>query len=244
MPDLEKLRLRTGQVITEDWYDDLVDILNEITFEGAVDYYGYIRKDLIPIQDLLLNLGIEGKRIKEIHAGYGYFTYSVNTEKVNADWGYFDQNVYVQGKRVIKDEDPIKISEFFDYAYRQIRDAVKDAVIQALEAEHIRAKPERVGIAVNYYAPPLADIFASDLVMNLDGRARFKITADNDVVPYVKLIPANFVDEILAALNAGNVIEKDSWYEFDFTVNKDDKINVKVYPAANVTVIVYNIPEG
>jgi len=75
MPKYDYLRLRTGQVITEDWFDDVADAIenldNAIFAYSAVDYYGYVHKTLIPDTDLLLNLGIQTRRFKEVHAGYG-----------------------------------------------------------------------------------------------------------------------------------------------------------------------------
>jgi len=43
--EIQELKLKTGDVITEDWYDKLVDILNRLAFESAVDVYGYIHRD-------------------------------------------------------------------------------------------------------------------------------------------------------------------------------------------------------
>ena len=77
MPRYEDLRLRTGEPIVETWYDTLINILEDITEKGAVDYSGYVHKDLIPDIDLALNLGIPEKRFKEIHVDKGYFSSNV-----------------------------------------------------------------------------------------------------------------------------------------------------------------------
>jgi len=60
----------------------------------------YFKYDIIPDQDNKRRLGTDARSWKEIHAHYGYFK----------------DNVYVQGKAVIKDGDPVKISEFIDLA--------------------------------------------------------------------------------------------------------------------------------
>jgi len=224
MPMFEHLKVKTGQVIRSSWANELVDSIQMVSEKGAVDYYGYVHKDLIPDKDLALNLGLENLRFKEIHAGYGNFTYELK----------------VQDKRVIKDEDPIHIATFYDYAAYQIKQAIKDALLNL----GIPPKPTRIGIKVAYPAGAFTDIFDPDLTMNYDGRARFKLSGYEDFVAYVKHIPDGFVTEIIAALNAANVIEKDTWAEFDFTVNENDKINVRVIPSTTVTVIVYNIPEA
>jgi len=67
MPTLDDLRLRTGQLITENWFDDLVDFLEQVQYDGAVSLYGYVYKSLIPYGDVLLNLGLATHRFKEIH---------------------------------------------------------------------------------------------------------------------------------------------------------------------------------
>jgi len=132
------------------------------------------------------------------------------------------------------------ISMFYDYALRQI----KDEIVNALTELDIPPKPVRLGIKVAYYAPAMADVFESDLIMNYDGKARFKLSGYEDFIAYVKHVPYGLAQEIVAALNSGMPIEGQSWAEFDFTVNKNDKVNVKVFPSATVTVIVYNIPEA
>jgi len=64
----------------------------------------HLDSDIIPDQDNIRNLGSETKSWKEVQAHYGYFK----------------DNVYVQGKVVIKDGDPIKISEFISEAKTDI----------------------------------------------------------------------------------------------------------------------------
>lgn len=106
----ESLRLQGGDIIMEDWYDDLVAYLESIEKSGAIDYSGYIHSDLIPDQDALRNMGLPNKRMKDI------YSVNVDAENINASVGNFSVNVYVNGKRVLKDEDPIHIASFFDYA--------------------------------------------------------------------------------------------------------------------------------
>jgi len=224
MPMFDHLKVRPGQVIRSSWANDLVDAIQMVAEYGAVDYYGYVHKDLIPDRDLALNLGLEDLRFKEVHAGYGYFSHDLR----------------LQGKRVLKDEDPIHIASFFDYAAQQ----VKDEIVNALTELGIPPKPHRVGVKVNYYAPAMADLFDPDLVMNYDGKARFKLSGYEDFIAYIKHVPYGLAQEIVAALNSAMPIEGRTWAEFDFTVNQNDKVNVKVYPSTTVTVIVYNIPEA
>lgn len=224
MPMFNHLKVKPGQVIRASWANDLVDAIQSVAEKGAVDYYGYVHKDLIPERDLALNLGMDDLRFKEVHAGEGHFS----------------KDLTLQGKRVLKDDDPVHIASFYDYAATQI----KDEIINALAELGIPPKPIRVAVKVAYYAPAMADVFDPDLVMNYDGRARFKLTSYQDFYAYIKHIPSGFTDEIVSALNAANAMSSNAWYEFDFTVNKDDKVNVRVYPSTTVTVIVYNIPQA
>jgi len=224
MPMFDHLKVRPGQVIRSSWANELIDAIQTVAEYGAVDYYGYVHSDLIPDRDLALNLGINDLRFKEAHVGTGYFSY----------------DVWIQGKKALKDEDPIHIASLFEYAKSQ----VEDAVVNALAEARIPPKPIRAGIKVAYYAPAMVDIFDPDLIMNFDGKARFKLSGYEDFWAYVKHRAYDIPIEILAVLNSGNPIEKGSWAEFDFTVNQNDRINVRVFPSTTVTVIVYNIPEA
>jgi len=77
MPTYEQLRLRTGEPIVEEWFDRLVDALVELRERGAVTYGGYVRRSLIPVLDLALNLGVSLRRFWQVHALYGYLSYAV-----------------------------------------------------------------------------------------------------------------------------------------------------------------------
>jgi len=74
MPRYTELELKTGYVITEEWYTKLVDILEQITEQGAISYGGTVKSDIIPDVDLLFKIGKAGRRFLEAHAGYGYFS--------------------------------------------------------------------------------------------------------------------------------------------------------------------------
>jgi len=60
----------------------------------------HLEYDIIPDQDNVRDLGSDTRSWADVYAHYGYFK----------------DNVYVQGKAVIKDGDPIKIAEFIDAA--------------------------------------------------------------------------------------------------------------------------------
>lgn len=306
MPYLDELReglkLECGDVITAEWYEDLVKYLELLEKYGAVDYAGYIHKNLYPVEDNRILIGNDYYRIKEInvvdvdaenvYASTGYFSGRVSTneivantgsfserinaneveantgsfsnmnavniaadsvsasegnfservysQEVEASIGYFSNQVYVQGKRVIKDEDPIKISEFYEYAKDQIQQAIKDALLNL----GIPVRPQLIGYQVDYVAPAMRDVFPSDLVVPWDGRIRIKVMGDDDFLAYLKFIPNAAPVEILATLNSSTPITANSWFEFDFTTNKDDKVNFRVFPTTKITIFIYNIPEA
>jgi len=286
----ERLRLEAGDVIMEDWYDDLVSYLEKIEKSGAVDYAGYIHSHLIPDKDALYNIGVVNLRLKQVYSVYGYFSYVksdsmlihniqtdvVNAEEVNAKRGNFSEDLRLQGKRVLKDEDPVHIASFYDYAKAQTEQAIKDAlqnlgipakiekkkvvdvysfydyaksqieqaVRDALLNLGIPAKPKLLGYQVDYYAPAMADVFASNLVVQFDGRVRVKVVGNKDFYTYMKFKPNVAPIEIIAWLNEGKPIKANTWKEMDFTVNKDDEVNVKVAPTTRITILIYNIPEA
>jgi len=311
LPTPEDLRVRHLQVVTKSWFDTLVDVLNDIQLRGAIDYYGYVRSDILPVLDLVYNIGRTDLRFLGIFGGYGYFAYDVLVAgkkiseiavtgaywyggQVNYDvypyddcilnmglpdkrWkevhscaGFFSNTLQVQGKDVLKDGDPINIADIYDTAKGKITQAVNDAYITDYNAEidatlkdikanvdakisDVKAKVEDVygrfdlftptllGYVVNQSASDFADIFASDLQANKDGRIRAKIVVSVDAYAYIKFTPSGLTDTIVAVLNAKNPIPSDAWHEFDFTVMSGDKVNVRVSPSCTVTVFVYNI---
>jgi len=266
MPSFEDLILRVGDVITQDWYERLVDHLNKIAFQGAVDYYGYVRSDLIPIADLALNLGTKSKRFLNVFAAYGYMAKldadkvqasdvaatNINTNAITAKSGSFDETLTLQGKQVLKDGDPIYVADLYQAAYEKITYAIDVSKVADYIAD-IKAdidlllnyrKPELLAYEVNAYATAMAPIFASDVVVARDGRVRVKMLSDVDVYAYLSWRPSGFTDVIDGLLNRGEMVHAMTWHEEDFTVRQGDKVNVKVYPDAKVTVFIYNIGEA
>ena len=182
MPMFDYLKVLPGQVIRSRWANDLVDAIQTVAEYGAVDYGGYVHSDLIPDVDLALNLGIQNLRFKEVHAGYGYFTYGIYPHTI------------------------------------------------------------LLGIQQDYSATEMTNIFDPDLIILFDGIARVKALHEADFYAYLYWIPSATGSAILAALNEGKVIPASVWKEMDFTVSKDDKVNIQVKPGGKVTIAVYNIP--
>jgi len=99
---------RSGGVIRTTWGRRVVEALDMLYYQSAVDYAGYIHRDLTPDKDLLYSLGRPFARIKEVHAGHGYFSY----------------DVFIAGRRAIKDGDPVNIYDIFEPAQRKITLAI------------------------------------------------------------------------------------------------------------------------
>ncbi len=115
MPSLEDLILRAGDVILEEWY------LNHYNIHKSIDElllgvtsvirYGYVYSSLIPYAPSIVDVGSAYKPFRNIFA----------------DYGYFNENAFIQGKRVLKDEDPIYIADVFPVAQRKITYAIDDS---------------------------------------------------------------------------------------------------------------------
>lgn len=258
MPTLDDLRLKTGQLVTEDWFDNLVDYLQEIGYGGVISLYGYVMKDLVPYADLLLNLGLPLKQFKEVNAGTGNFS----------------TNVFVGGKAVIKDGDPVTVSDFGAAAEGDIKTKVQEALDASTDVEAIKTntgatktsvdgvktstdtvktavdtlkaifKPSVLNKKIETFMPNMTEFFTPDLIAIADGRLRVKFTSAYYVYLYLKHKLSGESVNVWASLNAGIPITAQAWHEWDFTITTADTMNLRVSPSSTVTVIVYNIPNA
>ena len=125
---IDLLRLKTGQVISEDWFDELGNVLEDMSERGAISYDGYVYRSLIPYETRKVSLGspafefLDGYFVNvhthnvycsnygripvlssdEVDADKGKFGKVVSSEYVKSVDGYFDTivaNDYVQGKK-------------------------------------------------------------------------------------------------------------------------------------------------
>jgi len=266
MPTLEDLRLRTGQLITEDWFDALVDYLEQIGYGEVISVYGYVMKDLVPIQDLLLNLGIPLKRFKELHVGSCIIKDSAT----------------IDGKNVIKDGDPLTISDFGATAEADIKNNVRDGVDASSDIETIKSNiasilaklnvnldtrgsettlgqrssettllalknlfiPVRVGIVWESAVSAMTDLFSPDITVASAGRIRWKVKVGTYSYLYCKHKGEGQGTNVYALLNAGVQVPPSAWHEWDFTVIASDTVNLQVSEGTVVTVVAYNIPNA
>jgi len=91
---------------------------------------------LIDILEMLYGLGRRGEPDNPFHELYGYY-------------GYFFYDLYVQGRRVIKDGDPINLYDIFEPAKQKITQAIDQSLLT-----NIRTAP---------YAPLLRTVIREEL---------------------------------------------------------------------------------
>ena len=168
--DIDRLRLKTGQLVTEDWFDDLGDVLEEIALKGAISAEGIVTKPLIPYEYSVLGdeeHHFTAAYIDEIHADEiqandakierNLEAGTIQAVQVNAETGNFTVDVFVNGKKVIKDEDPIYIQEFLSPADYQLYDRFFSALKAAiLELEPILIEPYVTMVELAKTTAPLA----------------------------------------------------------------------------------------
>ena len=131
MPTLEELILRTGDVISEDWFLNHYNIhktMDELLFGvTCIIRYGYVYSSLIPYAPSIVDVGSAYKPFRNVFA----------------DFGYFNENVFVQNKRVIKDGDPITIADLLYQAQAKITYAVYNTLKISLLEHRDALKPDR-----------------------------------------------------------------------------------------------------
>jgi len=251
---------------------DGLDILFSYVQKGITsEQLKNLQSDVIPAQDGKYDLGTVNKRWDEVYAYYGNFA----------------TNVYVQGKRVLKDGDPIsiydiqdlaklKISEAIDdtFLYKEVSDidskldtltlqdiseVTKEKISQAIDNSLLykeindiylqllllneRKKIKLLASVLRYYVLSDTDVFDNDITVDRNGRVRFKLLLEQGGFVKVKWTPSGATSSVIGYLNSANEIPANSWYEFDFTVMENDKVNVRVIPAQNVTIFIYGLGE-
>jgi len=119
---LDELRLKTGQLVTEDWFDKLVDYLEQLGYGGIISLYGYVMKDLVPVEDMLINLGVPLRNFKEIHVGTAHIK----------------EAGFINGKAILKDGDPITVEDIGSSAQSKIQTAVSGGLDDSADIETMK----------------------------------------------------------------------------------------------------------
>lgn len=145
--------------------------------------------------------------------------------------------------------DIASLSDKVDIYYLEIKSELKelksevDPISDYVREIYLMKVPSLLVCLINEPVVEGTDIFPIDIPIDRSGRARFKLLLTKLGYVQVKLISPILPIEILGYLNAGEPIPSDAWHEFDFTVMKDDMINVRVYPSQNITIFIYSLGE-
>jgi len=127
------LKVRPFQRATSMWANSLVDAINTVYDMGSstVKYsdLAHLGYDIIPDKDNARRLGDPSRAWRDI----------------NAHYGYFKDGLFVQGKAVIKDGDPVNIYDIFPPAEGKIVEAVNESRATAY-LKDIRDKAVKVSI--------------------------------------------------------------------------------------------------
>ena len=114
-PQFQQLILGPGTRLTSSWFAYLANVLQQMQnqINDAVTFYDLydLPASIIPAIDGIYDLGDPQNAWDSVYAYYGYF----------------NDNVYVNGKVVLKDGDPVNIYEFFPIAQEQIVQAIEEA---------------------------------------------------------------------------------------------------------------------
>ncbi len=125
-------------------------------------------------------------------------------------YGFFDQALYVQGKPVIKDGDPVSIYDLFDYA----RDKVTKAVDASLLTSYTRDVRDRV-VAIS---------------LDMYGNVGIRIATPIDAYGRVSVsAPGELLDELRPAFSSGSVTASYNTEGLTVTLNKGGRPYVDVY---------------
>lgn len=170
-----------GRVIRSTWGQKVYEAL-DILYERSGPFYGgYVAGDLIPDVDLLRSLGLDARRFRVVHAGWGYFTY----------------DLYVQDKRVLKDGDPITIADILAEAKTDITQAIDSSQATGYLAS-IDSTVKSIDSGVKIYS--LFDEAKTGVAEAIDSsQAYAKVTSiDDKLVEIIGLLkPAKHVRSLL-----------------------------------------------
>jgi len=131
-----------GTEIDPEWGAKVVRAIDILHGQHAVDYSGYIHRDIIPDRDLFYRIGMPDARIREFHSGYAYVDYQL----------------FVQGKPVLKDGDPINIYDIFDSAREKITQAIDYSKVSTVD-EKLSDILQRLDVKISELKDSLVNIY-------------------------------------------------------------------------------------
>ncbi|MEO2151353.1 MAG: hypothetical protein ABGW50_01680 [Thermococcus sp.] len=135
------LKIRPYQRITSYWLNQLVDAIS-LTYDmtkklwdtaPTVAILQNLPVDIIPQLPDVLKLGSPDKPFGELYVDNAYVLALLQAQNISAFYGSISGDLYVQGKRVLKDDDPIHIADFWPTALTQLAGTIYSAVMADLE---------------------------------------------------------------------------------------------------------------
>jgi len=198
----DRLKVTPLSRATSVWANEVIDALNllygmaeeRVTYEDLKN----LKQDIKPAEAGKYLVGDEGR---EWLAIYGYY-------------GFFDNNVFVQGRRVLKDGDPITLYDISDLAKSKISQAIDQTktkeFIGEIRDKMVKLRMDEYGNVGVIIAEPIDEY----------GRVKVsaEVTTKVDLDPYYKPVYAR--DSISAGENA---------YGFEVSLKKDGRPNVTIY---------------
>ena len=151
---------------------------------------------------------------------YGFVATGTQDIYVNAVYGntgYFNNQVYVQGKPVIKDGDPVSIYQFFDPAVSQM--------VYAIES----SRATRDLDLISQYTRDSRDVLVK-ITFSPYGNVGVKIAEPLDEYGRVVVsTPRELLDEFKPVSTYGSITATDNTAGFSVTLNKGGRPFVNVY---------------
>jgi len=144
-------------------------------------------------------------------------TQDIYVDAVYGNTGYFSRQVYVQGKPVIKDGDPVSIYQFFDPAVSQM--------VYAIEG----SRATRDLDVISQYTKDSRDVLVK-ITFSPYGNIGVKIAEPLDLYGRVATAaPQELLDEFKPVSASGSIDASSNTAGFSITLNKGGRPNVNVY---------------
>lgn len=141
----------------------------------------------------------------------------IYVDAVYGNTGYFNNQVYVQGKPVIKDGDPVNIYQFFDPAISQMAYAIESSRATADLDLIVQYTEESRDVIVKLKFSPY-------------GNVGVKIAEPLDVYGRVATAPPQeLLDELKPVSASGSIVASSNTAGFSITLSKGGRPNVNVY---------------
>ena len=169
-----------------------------VTFEDLKN----LKQDVKPAEAGKFLVGDEGR---EWLAIYGFY-------------GFFDSDVFVKGRRVLKDGDPITVSDISDLVKGKISQAIDQTktreFIEEIRNKAVKLRMDEYGNIGVIIAEPIDEYGR----VKVSAEVETKVTTKVDLDPYLKPV-----------YNKGSISASENSYGFEVSLNKGGRPNVTIY---------------